>query len=89
MAGDDEGGLKLTYRTIPSLTNNQISEKHTLSHNRLAPARKASTGARDRSRAIPSPQFVSPCLSYTLYRFFLAAWSRFLSSLSARLRVML
>lgn len=95
MAGDDEGGLKLTYRTIPRVTNvpppidgnpangynrynryrnelnseyhsdNQISDKHLLSQKRLAPERKASTGARDRSRAIPSPQCVSPpCLSY-------------------------
>lgn len=33
-----------------------MSVKHPLNHNRLVPERKASTGARDRSRAIPSPQ---------------------------------
>ncbi|KUM59483.1 hypothetical protein ACN42_g7662 [Penicillium freii] len=45
-------------------SENRMSDKQSLNHNRLAPERKASTGARDRSRAIPSPQSVSPCLSY-------------------------
>ncbi|KAJ5966928.1 hypothetical protein N7501_003176 [Penicillium viridicatum] len=42
-----------------------MNSEYTSENRMLAPERKASTGARDRSRAIPSPQSVShSCLSY-------------------------
>jgi hypothetical protein len=62
--GDDDGGQRLSanQRSVPGESIVRPPPK-------WVSARKASTGARDRSRAFPSPQFVSPAY---LLRFFLA-----------------
>ncbi|KAJ5237980.1 hypothetical protein N7489_008071 [Penicillium chrysogenum] len=56
-----------------------MNSEYTSENRMLVPERKASTGARDRSRAIPSPQCLL-LVYHTLCRFFVSAWSWILSS---------